>query len=185
MKCSKIGEQIGILRNKRGLSQDELGRALNENRNKIDHWERGDRQIKADDIVKLADFFEVSCDELLTGTKPENTTIVRELGLSNKASDILKKQKDSLVPGVLSQIIEHRLFVPLIRNIGIWCKPQEEFSKMFSSAVRLHLANDLPYVDSPDDLRAVYKYSLIRQFERIVDSIIDEGKCNSNEKGKR
>ena len=91
MRCSKIGQQIGKLRSRRNITQTELGNAIGVSKNTVEKWENGRNAIKDDMIVKLADFFGVSCDELILGVSPENTLVCRELGLSSDSIDMLKE----------------------------------------------------------------------------------------------
>ncbi|MDE5756351.1 MAG: helix-turn-helix domain-containing protein [Clostridia bacterium] len=60
-----IGEVIKELRTERDLSQQKLAEAIGVSQKAIDYWERGINEPKASYIVRLADFFEVSCDYLL------------------------------------------------------------------------------------------------------------------------
>ena len=60
-----IGEIIKELRIERDLSQRKLAEAIGVSQKAIDYWERGINEPKASYIVRLADYFEVSCDYLL------------------------------------------------------------------------------------------------------------------------
>lgn len=60
-----IGEVIKELRMERDLSQQKLAEAIGVSQKAIDYWERSVNEPKASYIVRLADFFEVSCDYLL------------------------------------------------------------------------------------------------------------------------
>lgn len=84
MKSSKIATQIGKYRTKKKMTQTELGKALHVSKNTIEKWENGRNAVKDYAIVELADFFGISCDELLTDTQPKNSTLTRELGLSDQ-----------------------------------------------------------------------------------------------------
>lgn len=60
-----IGEIIKDLRQEKGISQLALANAIGVSQKAIDYWERGVNQPKANYIVLLADYFDVSCDYLL------------------------------------------------------------------------------------------------------------------------
>ena len=60
-----IGEIIKELRTERKLSQQAFADAIGVSQKAIDYWERGINEPKASYIVRIADFFEVSCDYLL------------------------------------------------------------------------------------------------------------------------
>lgn len=60
-----IAERIKELRKEKGISQAELGKAVGVSQKAVDYWERGVNEPKANYIVKLADFFDVTADYLL------------------------------------------------------------------------------------------------------------------------
>ncbi len=60
-----IAGRIKGLRKEKGLSQANLGRAIGVSQKAVDYWERGVNEPKANYIVKLADFFDVTTDYLL------------------------------------------------------------------------------------------------------------------------
>ncbi len=72
MMAFKLNEQIALLRKKKGLTQEELAKALGVTNQSVSKWESSiccpDIQI----LPELARFFEVSIDELI-GYMPENS----------------------------------------------------------------------------------------------------------------
>jgi len=60
-----FGERLRELRNEKGLSAMELAKATNLSDASIINWENNKHDITAENIVKLAKFFEVSADYLL------------------------------------------------------------------------------------------------------------------------
>ena len=60
-----IGERIKQRRESLGLTQRELSERLFVKRETINQWESGTRQIKGDDIARLADTLETTCDYIL------------------------------------------------------------------------------------------------------------------------
>lgn len=65
MEDCKIAERIAFLRGVYRVSQQMLADELHVRRETIKFWESGERQVKAADVVKLADYFHVSSDFLL------------------------------------------------------------------------------------------------------------------------
>ena len=92
MSCSKneIGERITNLRKECGLSQQELSAALHVSREVVAKWENGTRDLKTEHTIALADYFGITCDEILRGVKAENVAINKETGLTNEAIEILR-----------------------------------------------------------------------------------------------
>ena len=62
---STLGDRIRQLRVDKGWSQDELAQELELNRETISSIENNHRQIKSDEVGRLADLFEISSDQLL------------------------------------------------------------------------------------------------------------------------
>ena len=62
---ANLGMRIGQLRVKKGETQRELAIAIGVEKDTINRWESAKRGIKAQDIAKLAQHFNVSADYLL------------------------------------------------------------------------------------------------------------------------
>ena len=67
---NKFVERLFELRQERHLSQESVAKAIGVSQKSIDFWEKGVNEPKLSYIVKLAIFFNVSCD-FLTGLKDE------------------------------------------------------------------------------------------------------------------
>ena len=89
-----IGARIGQLREQNKETQNTLSEAIGVNRKTVDNWEQGIREIKAPDIIKLTQHFDVSADYLLglSDISSANASMVsahRYTGLSEKALEFL------------------------------------------------------------------------------------------------
>ena len=62
---------ITLLRKERGLSQKKAAESLEISQALLSHYEKGIRECGLDFVVKVADFYQVSCDYLL-GRSPES-----------------------------------------------------------------------------------------------------------------
>lgn len=94
MECNKIGERIAHLRKVKGISQADLAKAMYVKREVVTHWEKGDRDLKTEYTIKLADYFGVTCDYLLRGIPSENLDIAKATGLNNDSIEKLKRIHD-------------------------------------------------------------------------------------------
>lgn len=66
-----LAEKILDLRTRRGMSQEDLAAALEVSRQSVSKWETGQSTPDLDKIIKLADLFGVSVDELVReGERP-------------------------------------------------------------------------------------------------------------------
>lgn len=63
------------LRKKKGISQLRLATDLNTTQNTISRYETGERQPGIDELIKIADYFNVSVDYLVGRT--ENPTLYK------------------------------------------------------------------------------------------------------------
>lgn len=63
-----IGEKIKELRIEKGLSQMQLGKAINVSQKAIDYWERNINEPKASYIIAIVKFFNISFDEFFAET---------------------------------------------------------------------------------------------------------------------
>ena len=68
-----LGEKILSLRTARGMSQDDLAEKLEVSRQSVSKWETGQSTPDLDKIIRLADLFGVSVDELVRdGERPRS-----------------------------------------------------------------------------------------------------------------
>lgn len=91
---STIGERIRSLREKAGLTQQQLSDALDVKRETINLWENGYRDLKTGYTVALAGFFHVDCDYILRGISAERIDIHKDVGLSDDAIARLQTLRD-------------------------------------------------------------------------------------------
>ena len=85
-----IGERIAHMRKMKDKTQSEMAKDLNLTRNTISKWEANIQEIKSHDIIALAEYFGVSCDEILTGNRPEHMELM-PLGLTSESIDNLQR----------------------------------------------------------------------------------------------
>jgi len=83
-----LNEKIRELRKSLGLSQTELAAKLGVSKQCVSNWENDNIQPSIDMLIKLSEFFKVSCDCLL-GLSNENFIDVSGLTQNQKAHIIL------------------------------------------------------------------------------------------------
>ena len=84
-----IRKKIQNLRTEKGLTQNDLANYLNLSPKVISRWETGNSIPDLDNIMKLAELFNISCDEFLDNNIKSNTL----LDSCNKQSNNMKFQK--------------------------------------------------------------------------------------------
>lgn len=62
---SDFAKNLRVLRQKKGMTQRKLGKVLHYGSTAIANYESGRNEPSFDDLIRLADFFDVSVDELL------------------------------------------------------------------------------------------------------------------------
>ena len=118
----EIGARLAQLRGDE-RSQQDVANALGVRRETITQWENGTRRIKDIDIIRLSDYFGVSCDYILRGVQAENVDIYRQTGLSNEAIESLKQLssgKDEYIDLVLNKIISEDYLLKIVDNLSAW-----------------------------------------------------------------
>lgn len=68
---SQFSRQLKTIRLAKTLSQDALAEQLFISRQSISKWENGDTTPDLDNLIKLAEIFDISLDELVLGKKQE------------------------------------------------------------------------------------------------------------------
>lgn len=66
MKNNEFGNNLKLLRLNANISQRELGEILHVSNQAVSFWETGSREPDLDTLVKIAVYFEVSVNDLLS-----------------------------------------------------------------------------------------------------------------------
>ena len=114
MDTSKFSKFIKELRLERGLSQEQLAEKLFVHRTTVNKWENEDIIPLNDKLISIANFFDVSIDELLNGkrnernidTTPTNNTLVTLIRSKSRS----KKVIIFLVGGLLIVLVAFLLY---------------------------------------------------------------------------
>lgn len=88
-----IAKRLSELRKEKGVKQDEIAELLNVKRATVANYETGKRAPDYETIIKLADYYGVSCDYILRGVKSEFAEIHSLTGLSDEAIEELSSNK--------------------------------------------------------------------------------------------
>ena len=86
-----LGERLTELRKKKNLSQEEVAEKLNVTRQSVSKWETDESKPDFDKIVPICELYEISTNELLSGTKEEKEE--QEVEVINKDN----KKKRALI----------------------------------------------------------------------------------------
>lgn len=130
----KLNEKIIKLRKERGLSQEELGNAINTSRQAVSKWEAEQTKPDIDKIKEIAQFFNVSFDYLLNDEFDEKTELKQEQVAENKNVKI--KKKHPILKVIIALLIIYFLictykFIALFRFYKIADSFSEENYSMY------------------------------------------------------
>lgn len=107
----KLGEGIRLNRFKLNLTQDDLADQLFVSRQTISKWEQGNTYPDLSNLIRLAEIFEVSIDELVTGDKFIKKPFV--IGIKPNRKIFLKKF-------FCNQFVFLTMSSTLFLALGIW-----------------------------------------------------------------
>lgn len=141
-----IGERIKQQRQKLGLTQQELSQKLYVKRETINQWENGTRQIKGDDIARLADTLETTCDYILRGVETEQLQFYKDLGLTGESVENLRKIASSIGGSEsLNNLIGNVFFPILIEGWGYYCAISDDCGKSKTKLLRTVTDSGVPF----------------------------------------
>lgn len=93
MTSMKCGQFIAELRKEKNLTQKQMAEQLNVSDKAISRWETGKGYPDVSSLVALSDFFGVSVNELLAGTRIENEAL-SQIAEKNVIGAIESKEKE-------------------------------------------------------------------------------------------
>ncbi len=88
-----IGKRIQTRRKQKGYTQEQLSEMMNVSIQMISNLERGNKAIRIDNLIKLSQILEVSCDYILTAQEtPKDIEILSDkfFKLSNKDKQMIE-----------------------------------------------------------------------------------------------
>lgn len=88
----QFSNQLKKLRTEYGLSQEELASQLFISRQAISKWEKGDGKPDLDNVIKLAEIFDVSLDCLILGKEEASNPIDKSEFLYNPNTGMYERQ---------------------------------------------------------------------------------------------
>ena len=78
------------IRKSKGLSQLKLAMDLNTNQNTISRYETGEREPSINELIKIADYFNISVDYLLERT--DDPTFIKRIDATRDNERYIKKK---------------------------------------------------------------------------------------------
>lgn len=100
---NNFANNLRHLRIQNGLTQEELGKKLNKDYSTIGKWENGSRSPIMEDVIKIAEYFNISLQELIGGNGIKNSSnigykdMLFQKGLINQNDDISEEDAKRLI----------------------------------------------------------------------------------------
>ncbi len=103
-----FSENLKYLRIQNGMTQDDLAKKMDKDYSTIGKWELGQRNPIMVDIIKIADIFNISVQDLVEkNLKINETKKLDELEiLYNKTKDILSNEDKELIKYTMQRAID-------------------------------------------------------------------------------
>ena len=134
---NKFAQILKALMKEKKLTAGELAEYLGLARSSVSMYCTGKATPKADTIIKLANYFGVTCDYLLTGGKQES----QELGLSGDAIRLLKQCQDERVRELVDRLLGVPDFYEIVHNdlntLGIFIT-EKQIDLTIKSLIKVH-----------------------------------------------
>ncbi len=157
-----IGDRLLKLRRERNLSQEDLANELDVSRQTISKWETNQSMPDFDKIVPLCNYFGITTDELLTGSKD----IVEE-----QAKDVKSNFARNIAIAVMLYILS---IVAIILCAAQFNQPiigVSIFFTLIAMATGLLIYNGIYYKKESKEAPSTKKKTLMKQVTSIVDTI--------------
>ena len=103
---TEFSKIITLLRKEKKLSQKRVARELNISQGLLSHYEKGVRECGLDFIIRIAEYYEVSCDYLLGRTTERNPNTPKEPEKSTDSSNSLIQFNQKLINNAIALLFE-------------------------------------------------------------------------------
>ena len=97
------GKRLEKLRKEKGISQKKMGKIFGMSGTAIRQYEKGDRKMHSEILLKYAEFFNVTTDYLLYRTN--NKALFDEKNVCFRVDEELSASDMALLRGILDQLI--------------------------------------------------------------------------------
>ena len=112
MDQKKIGLFLKMLRNEKGLTQEQLAEKLNVSNRSVSRWETGSTLPDISLIIELADYYEVDIKELVEGERKSEI-------MNKELTETFDKIAEYSIERKKSQLQKFRIFTEILIVIGI------------------------------------------------------------------
>ncbi|MGN1379052.1 MAG: helix-turn-helix domain-containing protein [Bacilli bacterium] len=104
-----LGEKVKLLRNRRGLKQDDLARVLKLSRGQISNLESGKRNISLKQLEKLCEYFKVDMSYfLMSETTDSCLDLIEKARVLFDSKELTSEQKEDLFTSIMKIYLDSK-----------------------------------------------------------------------------
>ena len=105
----ELGEKVKLLRNRRGLKQDDLAELLNLSRSQISNLESGRRNLSLKQLEKLCEYFKVDMSYfLMSETTDSCLDLIEKAKVLFESKELTSNQKDDLFTSIMKIYLDSK-----------------------------------------------------------------------------
>ncbi|MCL2539063.1 MAG: helix-turn-helix domain-containing protein [Oscillospiraceae bacterium] len=181
---------LTLLRKERGITQKEAARNLGISQALLSHYEKGIRECGLDFLVRVASYYEVSCDYLL-GLSPDRSGLILQVADIPESDDKNDaKYRGSVLPTLNKKLIANSLNIlfDLLQQVGEKQLTTEVSSflmlsvyKMFRMLFSANPKNTQSTFSVPEPIYARYTDAEMSYIEAHITSLLS-GETSGNYK---
>lgn len=133
-----LGYRIQKLRKSRSLSQEAFASVMNVSRQSVSKWELDQTYPEINKLIEIADYFNISLDELLRENKDETKSDQNNIDKQILPGEALEQQNIHAEDNVNKQTVKHLfkpkkfLFIAFFLLIGFYCLETGRYSMLIA-----------------------------------------------------
>ena len=106
---SELGEKVKLLRNRRGLKQDDLGEVLKLSRSQISNLESGRRNLSVRQLEKLCEYFKIDMSYfLMSETTDSCLNLIEKAKVLFDSKELTSIQKEDLFTSIMKIYLDSK-----------------------------------------------------------------------------
>ena len=167
----KFNIRLRALLKEKKITFEELAKYLNCTKQAVSNYCRGVTTPNYETLIKLADYFGVSCDYLLTGVEPQDKGEHQEIKLSGVAIEKMKEYDSEILKLIDKILSDDEFYISLITST-LFANFQGKQLLDFFESQNIDFFNTIKHENniSPMNKRRMKKYE--NEYEDLIDNVI-------------
>lgn len=137
MNENQLAGNLMYYRKKKGMSQEKVAEYMNISRQAVTKWEANTSKPSSDNLIKLAQLFEVDVDTLLGNGKEENSSIQDEVSIGKMPWIFIGISVLCILAYIVNSAVRDTFSIGMLICMFILCVPIQLFLHIyFSNAIK-------------------------------------------------